>query len=145
LLTALYEKQKRPDLAIEQLTSFLKINEGKPEIALKLANLLQTAGRKAEAQQVLMNTALIDPFNILLHKQLGELLLQGDRQKEAVREFQVLLALNPNDKAGAYYDLSRAYLASGLRSQAKTAVLKALEIAPAFAEAQDLLLKIIGD
>lgn len=145
LLADLYEKKGRPDLAIGQLASFLKVNEGNYQIAMRLAKLLLAAERHSEAQQALMAAAYLNPFDGAMHKLLGDLFLQDGKHRQAVREFQVLLALNPTDKAGAYYDLSRAYLASGLKAQAKTAVLKALEIAPSFAEAQDLLLKIVGD
>jgi Tfp pilus assembly protein PilF len=60
-----------------------------------------------------------------------------------VRAFRSALAGNPPDRAQAHVDLAEAYLAAGRRAQAKTETLSALEIAPSFERAQDLLLKLV--
>lgn len=145
LLADVYEKKGKPDLAREQLAGFLKVHEGNGRIEARLAKLQMAAQKPLEAQKTLTSAMYVNPFDADLHKLLGSVFLQNGKTREAVGEFQVLLALNPTDKAGAYLDLSRAYLAAGLKEQAKAAVLKALEIAPTFPEAQDLLLKIVGE
>jgi Tfp pilus assembly protein PilF len=48
------------------------------------------------------------------------------------------------DVAVAHYDLAQAYLLSGQNAEAKQETLAALEVAPSFEPAQDLLLKIVG-
>jgi cellulose synthase operon protein C len=50
--------------------------------------------------------------------------------------------LTPGDPAGAHFDLARALLAAGKRQEAKREVLRALEIAPSFRKAQELLLRL---
>lgn len=145
MLADLYEKQKRPDLEREQLAALLRVNEGGYAVAMRLAKLQLAAGNRTEAEPVFTSAAYMDPFDPEMHTLFGNALLQGGKHREAVREFQILLALNPTDKAGAYFDLARAYLAAGMKAQAKSAVLKALEIAPSFPQAQDLLLKIAGE
>jgi hypothetical protein len=62
----------------------------------------------------------------------------------AIREFKAALALGPADRAGAHCDLGEAFLARGSAADAKREALAALEIAPTFERAQDLLLKAIG-
>ena len=47
------------------------------------------------------------------------------------------------DKANAYYKLAESNFAKGDRQVARTNVMKALEIAPTFEPAQELLLKIV--
>ena len=60
----------------------------------------------------------------------------------AVRAFHAVLALKPVDQAGAYTDLAESYLKSGKRAEARKQTLAALEIAPSYERAQDLLLKL---
>ena len=48
------------------------------------------------------------------------------------------------DKAAAHFDLAQAYLMAGQPADAKREALSALEIAPSFEPAQELLLKIVG-
>ena len=61
----------------------------------------------------------------------------------AVRAFRSALAGKPADPAVAHVELAEAYLAQGNRVEAKTETLQALEIAPSFERAQDLLLKLV--
>jgi TolA-binding protein len=62
----------------------------------------------------------------------------------AAREFRAVLALGPVDLAASYTDLAESYFKSGKRADAKKQTLAALEIAPTYARAQDLLLKLTG-
>jgi cellulose synthase operon protein C len=59
-----------------------------------------------------------------------------------VRERRAILALDPVNRADAHYHLAVALLAAGDRAEARREVLRALEIAPNFADAQDLLLRL---
>ena len=60
----------------------------------------------------------------------------------AIAAYRALIGLNASDPAGAHFDLARALLASGIEQEAKREVLRALEIAPSFIKAQELLLKL---
>jgi Tfp pilus assembly protein PilF len=66
----------------------------------------------------------------------------GDR-KRAVRERRAIVALAPVDVAGARYQLARALLDAGDVPAAKREVIRALERAPSYAPAQELLLRIV--
>ena len=61
----------------------------------------------------------------------------------AVREFRAALAIGPADKASAHCDLGEAYLLANKPADAKAEALAALEIAPSFDRAQELLLRAI--
>ena len=61
----------------------------------------------------------------------------------AVREFKAALALGPADRAGAHCDLAEALLLASRPSEAKSEALAALEIAPSYDRAQELLLRAI--
>ena len=61
---------------------------------------------------------------------------------EAVRAFRVALAAGPLDRASAHADLAEGLLQTGNKAEARREALAALEIAPTYERAQDLLLKV---
>ena len=73
---------------------------------------------------------------------LGRLALKRKDTALALRSFRSALATKPADAAAAHADLAEALLATGQTAEAKRETLEALEIAPSFERAQDLLLKI---
>ena len=85
----------------------------------------------------------IDPFDPLGHSGLGRLALKNNQPDTAVREFKAALAIGPADRASAHCDLAEAYLLANRPAEAKVQALAALEIAPSFDRAQELLLRSI--
>jgi len=63
---------------------------------------------------------------------------------KALTEFQVALALAPPNVAEANYNVAAAFHALGRQPEARRAVLRALEAAPRYDKAQELLLRIVG-
>jgi Flp pilus assembly protein TadD len=86
--------------------------------------------------------AAIDPFDAEVHATLGRLAMRRDDAETAIREFRAVIALKPVDQASAYTDLAEGYLKGGRRADARRQTLAALEIAPSYERAQDLLLKL---
>ena len=84
----------------------------------------------------------IRPMDMEEHRKLGDLLLSQKQFAGAAREFEALIALNTPDKAGTYTKLAESNFGQGNRQSAKTNVLKALEIAPSYDPALELLLKV---
>ena len=62
----------------------------------------------------------------------------------AVTEFEVLMQLEISDPVEARTNLAEAYLRNGQIAEAKQNVLYALEQAPSFERAQQLLLESVG-
>jgi Tfp pilus assembly protein PilF len=62
----------------------------------------------------------------------------------ATREFRAALQTGVADKAAAHCDLGESYLLAGNKAEAKKQALAALEIAPSFERAQELLLNAVG-
>ena len=86
----------------------------------------------------------ISPYTPALHARLAALYAAtGDRAK-AVRERKAVLALAPVDMAEALYQLALAQFEAGDQAAARRTVLQALERAPNFEAAQELLLKVTG-
>jgi Flp pilus assembly protein TadD len=69
--------------------------------------------------------------------------LASGQTADAVRNFRVALAAGPVDRATAHTDLAEALLQAGNRAEAKRQALAALEVAPTYERAQELLLKLI--
>ena len=99
----------------------------------------------AHAAEVLAAVNYADPLTIDGHDQLGQLLLGQNQGAAALREYQVLLALQPLDTAAANYGLARAYRMNGNAADARRHVLESLDAAPNFRPAQKLLLEMTGD
>jgi tetratricopeptide (TPR) repeat protein len=114
---------------------------------VEAARRLAALAEKASAPQVLLlaydRIVAIDPFDPLAHSGLGRLALNSKQPDTAVREFKAALAIGPADKASAHCDLAEAYLLANRPAEAKVEALAALEIAPSFDRAQDLLLRSI--
>ena len=67
---------------------------------------------------------------------------RGGNRAGVVRERQAIVALQPVDMAEARYQLALAFFENGDVASARREVVRALENAPNFAKAQELLLKL---
>jgi len=127
--------------AIRELESYRDHGGTKVATLKQLAKLEQEAGNAKQAQLTLRKLNYIYPQDEEIHQRLGGLLLGGD-PNNAVREYRAVLALQPGDKAESHYDLAKALQAAHQTSEAKDQVVLALEAAPSFKPAQQLLLQL---
>ncbi|MCI0661941.1 MAG: tetratricopeptide repeat protein [Acidobacteria bacterium] len=141
-LTGIYEKQGNKAAAAETLEGLIKIEENNYAALKKLANLKIEAGDQARALELLQLSFFVNPGEHSAHTMAGTLHLEKNETDQAVREFQVALAANPPNVAEAHYNIARAYAAAGKKPEAKRSVLRALEAAPGFDKAQELLLRL---
>ena len=112
----------------------------------KLASLEEELGQPKEAAATLDRINYIYPVHDEeLHRHLGDLWFAQANYPGAIREYTAVVALNPLDKAGAYFHLAQAYNASGQRDKAEENVLASLEAAPGYRPAQKLLLDLQKD
>ena len=143
LIAAIATERGDTARAIQALEALVKVDHTDVESARKLAALLEKqndAARTAGAYQVV---AELDPFDAQAQGYVGRHALQSGDTARAIRAFRAALAANPSDRAGAHIDLAEASFAAGQVDEAKRQALAALEIAPSFERAQDLLLKIV--
>jgi tetratricopeptide (TPR) repeat protein len=113
------------------------------ETHISLVDLWLEAGDTLKAASALENAMFMNPFEIKEHERLANLLARVGDKPRAVRERAAVVALNPVDKAEAFYRLAIAQRDAGEAASAKRSVLRALEVAPHFERAQDLLLRIV--
>ncbi|HJQ26374.1 MAG TPA: tetratricopeptide repeat protein [Blastocatellia bacterium] len=144
LLAEIYEARDDKKSAIAALEQLTAHNETNVEAMARLARLRLSVGDRNGAVETLKTSFYIQPFDAALHKLAGDVYLDLGNPSEAAREFRVVVALAPADQAAAHYDLARALDAGGNRAEARHEVLRALEIAPGFDKAQELLLKLRG-
>ncbi|RMD99743.1 MAG: hypothetical protein D6814_05015, partial [Calditrichaeota bacterium] len=129
--------------AMQRLLQLIRRDGKNYQAAIQLAGLARNAGRPDLEQEALVTANQVYPYNLEIHRRLGEIFLQKQQAEEAVREFKVLLALNPMDKASAHCSLAEALLLAHKKKEANRHVLKALEIAPTYPRAQAILLKTV--
>ncbi|HTI43960.1 MAG TPA: tetratricopeptide repeat protein [Vicinamibacterales bacterium] len=137
-------EQKNNARAIEALDAFLKVDGNDVDGARQRAQLLEQAGEAARASTAYARVIDVDPFDSHAQSMVGKAALQRKDAQTAIRAFRAALAAKPADLAAAHYDLAQAYLLGGQNAEAKQETLAALEVAPSFEPAQDLLLKIVG-
>ncbi len=96
----------------------------------------------AQLEPVYKRIVAIDPFDQESHARLGQFAMDRSDFESASREFRAVLALNPVDQAAAHTNLAESYFRGGKKADARRQTLAALEIAPSYERAQDLLLKL---
>jgi tetratricopeptide (TPR) repeat protein len=141
-LVEIYESRGQKTEAAETLAALSRVDEDNIDALKKLARLRLELGDRPGALEALQTSFLIYPFDAALHKLAGDIYLEQSNAAGSLREYAVAVALDPPDKAAAHYDLARAFAAAGKNAEARRSVLRALEVAPGYEQAQDLLLKL---
>jgi tetratricopeptide (TPR) repeat protein len=142
LLASLYLQQEKFPQAEAQLEQLVAINAEHYPAQLELAKLRAQRGDRAAAAAALEDAVYIYPYDLELHQDLASYQTALGNWDAVARERRALLALDPVDKAEAYYQLAWAYARAGNRSSAREQILYALEIAPNYHRAQELLLAL---
>ena len=132
--------------AIAELQALMAVDFDNIVAPRQLATLLSEAGTSdpATLRPVYERIAAIDPFDAGAHSMLGRLAMQRDDFETAAREYRAVIALGPVDRAAAHTDLAESYLKGGKTAEAKKETLAALEIAPSYERAQQLLLDLVA-
>ena len=131
--------------AMHELERVLEFDATSIEAVRELAALAEDAGDRDRMTMAYERVIGIDPFDPIPHEALGRMALEAGELARAIHEFEVALAVGPVDPVGVYCDLSESLLLSGQGAAAKREVLKALEIAPTYERAQELLLRAVEE
>lgn len=129
--------------AIAELARFLEHDHTSVEPVRRLAALAEEVGDEAKMELAYRRLVGLDPFDATPHQAIGRLALARGDARAATREFRVALAIGPVDRVTAHCDLAESYLLAGQRDEAKRQALAALEIAPTYERAQELLLRVV--
>lgn len=144
LLADIAEQQGDTTRAREELRQLLTWDHDNVVAARRLVTLSRSAKDNASEAVALRVIADTDPFDASAHAALGQQALARKDYAGALVELLASLALGPPNLAEAHADVAEAYLGLGRKDDARKAALKALEQAPTYSRAQDLLLAAIG-
>jgi len=142
MLAQVYKAKGNARAEAAELTAMTLRNEDHYAANVELANVLEQLGDTAGAAAALDRAMYISPYEPSLHVRLATFSSRLGNKPKAVRERQAVVALNPVDRAEALYQLALAYYEAGDGQAARREVLKALEDAPNFEKAQELLLRL---
>jgi tetratricopeptide (TPR) repeat protein len=141
-LARIYQELGEVESAAVELRALTAVDERHYAARLELADLMLALGDSNAAASALEEVLYIHPMSLDLHARLASLLAAGERWPEAIRERRAVLALGPVDEAEAMYQLAKTYFDSGDLEDARRSVIRALEGAPNYQQAQELLLEI---
>lgn len=142
LLGEMYLESKRIEAALDEYVAWSRLDGNARDPLIKAAEIYRNRKDWASAAKMLELSIYIHPYDQDMLRKLGEAATESGKWPTAIAAFRALVGLNPADPAGAHLELAQALLASGKRQEAKHEVLRALEIAPTFIKAQELLLKL---
>ncbi|MGV3591448.1 MAG: tetratricopeptide repeat protein [Gammaproteobacteria bacterium] len=141
-LARAYSRLEDEENEFRTLEAFWQRGGFAPRALLALADRYEERGMLTEAMEVLEDVKWADPFAEELHVELGDLYMTMDQPQQALTEYEILLALDPVDKADANLKLARAHNALGNEDETMEYLLTALDIAPQYREAQAFLLEL---
>jgi len=142
LLASIHLKNGALRKAADELTRHALLNDADYEVNLQLADLLTRLGDSAGTIAALERAIYISPYDPAVHLTLAGLYGAAGRRADVVRERRAVVALDPVDRPEALYQLAVALRDAGDQAGARSTVLRALEIAPSFQKAQELLLAL---
>jgi tetratricopeptide (TPR) repeat protein len=142
MLADAYQAKGDKKDAMVQLEKYSATGGRNSSLIKRLASLEQEAGENQKAAATLERLNYIYPEDEDLHRRLGDLLLAQNKIPGAIREYQAVLAMKPLDQASAHYELAKALKVAQRPDDAREQVLEALEAAPGYKPAQQLLLEL---
>jgi tetratricopeptide (TPR) repeat protein len=142
VLADIYLKRADTTKAIAELAQISDRNESAFTENVTLARLRRATGDTRGALTALERTLFITPFDPAIHDSVAVIATALGEYPTAIRSRRALIALRPTDQVEALYQLALLYHASGDAASARREVLRALDLAPNYEKAQDLLLTL---
>lgn len=141
------EAQGDLNAAADHYRELLRLNESHYDGRIALARVLAPTDHHVDADlagaaEALRGVPFVHPYQIADHERLADILEELGDWKGASIARRAVLALDPADRAAAHYRLAQVLYKAGDRTAARREVLAALEIAPNYEEALELLLEI---
>jgi tetratricopeptide (TPR) repeat protein len=141
-LAELYQRRNDLESASQQLLRMTAVNADHYQSHVKLGGMLKALNKKEQAAEILARAVYIYPYDPSLHEELALLYEDMHNWPLAARARESVLALAPVDMAEAHYRLAFAHARAGDRQAARYQVLRALELAPSYPQALELLLEL---
>ncbi|QDT97973.1 peptidase MA family metallohydrolase [Gimesia aquarii] len=140
-LAKLFRQQKRFDQEQKFLEQYAKIDPNALNVFHRLSELYQRSKNWPAVYKTAQQAHAINPLYQESQQALAKACIELKRQQEAINAYRAILVLNPHNKAEAHYQLARLLKQNDFQL-AKRHTLIALEEAPRFRKAHQLLLEL---
>ena len=141
-LARIHRSRGELDRAAAALARLTQLSESSYDALIARAEVEDSLGHASASADALRAAIDVYPYDVDLHRRLAELDGDSGDRLGAVRERAAVVALDPPDRAEALYHLAVAQMDAGSRADARRTVLRALEIAPEYEDALELLLAL---
>lgn len=144
-LASIYLHNGEDSAAIDILIRYLNITEYGAEEAKSLGRIFQSLKNFEQAEKYYRQSLQVDPYDMDIRLRLAELYREQEDYFSEIDQRKAILALEPVDRSEAQYHLAMSLYHEGQIGNAKMEVLRALDLAPGFRDAQRLLLLCVGE
>lgn len=145
VLAQIAEAQGDEQARLEWLEVLVGNLQHDDDSALILAEAALEKEDYERAEYYLDRALQVDPYRSDVHRLKARYAQATGNTAQAVTEYEVLMSLDINDPVEARTDLAEAYLNNGQRADARQNVLYALELAPSYRRAQEVLLQSLDE
>ncbi|MBC54671.1 MAG: hypothetical protein CMQ34_12640 [Gammaproteobacteria bacterium] len=143
VLAQVYEAMGNEAAKREQLAIMLENQQHDFAAPVELAEHALQVGDLDQADYYVDRALAVNPYRPEIHRLGAELASRQGDTGRTVQAYEVLLTLDQSDPVAARTDLARAYLENSQRDEARMTVLRALETAPTYERAQQILLQAV--
>jgi tetratricopeptide (TPR) repeat protein len=143
VLSQIYEREGNRGAQLQQLEILLQNLQHDYGSAMVLADAALEEDNFDRAAYYIDRAIQVDPYRSDVHALKARYADEIGDSALAVTEYEVLLKLEVDDPVEAQTNLAEAYLRNGQALQAKENVLSALETAPSYQRAQQILLQAV--
>ncbi len=143
VLSQIYDREGNREMQLQWLETLLENLQHDYGSAIQLAEAALDAGDMERVSYYIDRAIQVDPYRQDVHQLKARYADAINDTQLAVTEYEVLMKLEISDPVEARTNLAEAYLNNGQLPEAKQNVLYALEQAPSFERAQQLLLQAV--
>ena len=144
VLSQIYDREENQQEQLHWLEILLQNLQHDYESAIVLAEQALKNEQFERAEYYIDRAIQVDPYRSSVHELKARYADRVGDSGLAVTEYEVLLKLEINDPVEARTDLAEAYLNNGQVDEARQSILYALEVAPSYRRAQEVLLQSIN-
>jgi len=143
VIAQVHEARGNREARLEWLEILLENQQHDYDSAMVLASDALEQGELDRADYYIGRAMAVNPYRLDVHELAARVAEQRAETGRAVRELEIIATLDRNDPVDARTRLARAYLRDGQADAARSTILRALEQAPTYEQAQQVLLDTV--
>lgn len=145
MLTRIYRETKKPELELEVLEQLAAMQADDQQVFSRLIELNEQKNNWEAVAENANRMLAVNPLIPAPHRSLAKAAREIGETPLAIDSLRALTMMEPFDPAGLHFELATLLHQSGRIEEARLEVLLALEEAPRYRDAQQLLLKIVRE